>query len=599
MGLRLWDKAGRVIAGCAGILVLAACQTAVSVEEAKQITASFEGGSFVPPPRTVGDITAILDDQKLTDPGKTGELVAKADAGPPEGEDATTLARFHLNRGQAARSIGRDSQALEDLRTAFRHLKGARLDPRERIRLLLNLASAEGSAGNHRNAVRLMERAVEAKPNPGAYRQLVGLYARGGDLGTAERAWKRGKELIARLGQRRNVKPKSLARLSIELARLDHLFLESQGRWRAAETALRRAIETRKKSYRGKGDVSWLPARQKQLARNLGKQGRFVEAEVVARGALLDALANIGRNNSITADVVRVLAGVLLTQGRYDEAEKLGRAAIDIHGRSGMPKGSRKVAQVRRFLIDVLAANEDWTGVMEEVALARADMTGNPKLLKKMFGRILGVALALLATDRAEEAQRMLSTAHDANKRRLGAKHDKTARWGALLAMAEAATGDQRAALAGFREAVPVLLSRSRRCSAAPAAPTTRTRRREWPSSASAWSWNLTSACWPTSGVRPSNARPASTPRRKRSASPTGRARGRYSGRWPPPGREPRRAIPNSPTWCGGNRTPPSRSRRSTAGSPTSSRRRPINRTRTPSMTFESVSTNCGGRGRR
>ena len=63
-----------VLAVLAGTLVLAACQTdgtstpVVSLEEAKQITASFEGASFVPPPKTIYDITAILDEQKLADP---------------------------------------------------------------------------------------------------------------------------------------------------------------------------------------------------------------------------------------------------------------------------------------------------------------------------------------------------------------------------------------------------------------------------------------------------------------------------------------------------------------------------------------------------
>jgi len=54
----------------AGVMLSAAvgCQSTMSVEEAKKVTASFQGGAFVPPPRTISDITAILDQQKRDDP---------------------------------------------------------------------------------------------------------------------------------------------------------------------------------------------------------------------------------------------------------------------------------------------------------------------------------------------------------------------------------------------------------------------------------------------------------------------------------------------------------------------------------------------------
>ena len=57
-------------------LLVAACQTTVSIEEAKQITTAFEGSAFVPPPRTIKDITAILDEQELVDPEKTRQKTA-------------------------------------------------------------------------------------------------------------------------------------------------------------------------------------------------------------------------------------------------------------------------------------------------------------------------------------------------------------------------------------------------------------------------------------------------------------------------------------------------------------------------------------------
>ncbi|MDP7667217.1 MAG: hypothetical protein QF738_04045, partial [Rhodospirillales bacterium] len=46
--------------------LIAGCQTTLSLEEAKKVTAKFEGG-FAPPPRTIKDITSFLDAQERRD----------------------------------------------------------------------------------------------------------------------------------------------------------------------------------------------------------------------------------------------------------------------------------------------------------------------------------------------------------------------------------------------------------------------------------------------------------------------------------------------------------------------------------------------------
>src|SRR5690348_18455520 len=56
--------------------------------------------AFVPPPRTIDDITAILDRQK-PDPAKLAANRAIADGQPPAGADAAALADFYFKRGLA------------------------------------------------------------------------------------------------------------------------------------------------------------------------------------------------------------------------------------------------------------------------------------------------------------------------------------------------------------------------------------------------------------------------------------------------------------------------------------------------------------------
>ena len=75
----------------------------VSLEEAKKITASFEGQSFVPPPRTITDVTAILDAQKRDDPIAAREINEALNAQPPATAKRRVLAEFYYDRGRLAR----------------------------------------------------------------------------------------------------------------------------------------------------------------------------------------------------------------------------------------------------------------------------------------------------------------------------------------------------------------------------------------------------------------------------------------------------------------------------------------------------------------
>src|ERR1700733_7046595 len=67
--------------------------------------------AFPAPPRTIADITAILDQQK-PDPAAVAANKAKADAEPPVGLSGSELAHFYSERGSAAGDLGRETQRL-------------------------------------------------------------------------------------------------------------------------------------------------------------------------------------------------------------------------------------------------------------------------------------------------------------------------------------------------------------------------------------------------------------------------------------------------------------------------------------------------------
>ena len=68
---------------------------------------------FVPPPRTISDIAAVLDKEK-PDPASLAKMKAQADVEPPRNASSVVLAGFYYDRGTARSTLGRLADALDD-----------------------------------------------------------------------------------------------------------------------------------------------------------------------------------------------------------------------------------------------------------------------------------------------------------------------------------------------------------------------------------------------------------------------------------------------------------------------------------------------------
>ena len=75
--------------------------------------------TFVPPPRSIADITAVLDSEK-PDPAKLARYVAQADAQVPAGASPAALGAFYRDRAVAASQLGRVDQWISDAKEALR-----------------------------------------------------------------------------------------------------------------------------------------------------------------------------------------------------------------------------------------------------------------------------------------------------------------------------------------------------------------------------------------------------------------------------------------------------------------------------------------------
>ena len=170
-----------------GTLLLAACETTVSLEEARQITASFEGFSYTPPPKTISDVVSLLDQQKPADPKAVEKARKTATREPPLRAKGDDLANFYWRRGLAARRIGDVKQQIADLKKALRHAVWA-----DKVRMGQDLSLAEAVGGSFADAIRHLEESISAGPGKFAPIEqeatLAMLYARSGDLDAARRS---------------------------------------------------------------------------------------------------------------------------------------------------------------------------------------------------------------------------------------------------------------------------------------------------------------------------------------------------------------------------------------------------------------------------
>lgn len=433
---------------------MAACQSAMSVEEAKKVSASFSEDRLVVAPRVAEDITAILGQEKPDDPGAVTAARKGADAPQPKSTDPSVLGEFYFSRGMAAGMAGRLQQQISDLTEGERYLGVARPGSPAYFDVVLQLVLAEAWDAKRAAATARLERAIGQVPssNKGMLilmnYLLVVWYVFDGYQEPAERALARAKAVGD--DPRLWISPERRAQIAIASGRV----LELRGQFAEAETAYREAMALLSSDPASVSSptmtyVSGL------LSVTLAQQGKLAEAEVEARRALIASLRKRGRTHLQSSETAQFLAQILLEQGRYQEAEVFARESQAM--REAL--GTRSNQGGRRVLIRALVAQERWRD-----ALVEYDRIGGSRWplpdANRRFLTNPDTAMALIMAKRAPEAVRMLEAAVSENRAQLGEAHVVTATYRGLLGAAYAATGDPEAARREFAAATPILLER-------------------------------------------------------------------------------------------------------------------------------------------
>ena len=437
---------------------------------------------FVAPPRTIADITAILDKER-PDPAKLAELKADADAAPPKGASAADLAQFYYDRGNARALLARNKEALADGLKALEVGKGA-TEFRQvwRIRQFVGLQHI--AIGDPKQAVAVFQSMVRDSDQPGtrggvinASRILAQILVSMGDVSQADAYARR----VGALVQEARGSPHPKWRKSYAVSgnswegdadAARGLIFEARGQYREAEAAYRRAEAFRRASLKDLDKYDYPPPPEQVLlaadsnllsiAHVKAKQGRLGEAEADARRALLEVLKNQGKYNPQSPKFIVGLAGILVEQGRYQEAEKLTRSALEVQRTLSVGDDSPATANILSQLGGVLILQrktKEAALVYRQLDTAIAQWEPRRRDVFLLNGSRIA---ALYASGQVEAG---IAAAQELVKRqsaRFGENHFDTASAHGTLAVGYARAGRAAEASREFKAAIPIMLAGSR-----------------------------------------------------------------------------------------------------------------------------------------
>ena len=312
--------------------------------------------AFVAPPRTIADITAILDSEKPNE-AKIAERKANADAAPPANASPAKLAQFYYDRGAARALLARNKAALADGLQALAAGKGA-IEFKQISRIRQFVALQYRAIGDPKQAISVFDSIVRDGNQPGvrgtminALSNIAATLVSMGDVTQASTYAGRVGALVQEARGSPNPNWRAAYTVYGRSWEADNdsvrgLVFEARGQYPEAEAAYRRAEAFRRAAVKDTPKFDFPPPLEQMIlaadgtllwvARNETKQGRLSEAEADARRALLSVLAQQGKYAPATPSFIVGLAGILVEQGRYQEAAKLARAALDVNRTLGI-----------------------------------------------------------------------------------------------------------------------------------------------------------------------------------------------------------------------------------------------------------------------
>jgi CHAT domain-containing protein len=435
---------------------------------------------FVAPPRTIADIAAVLDNEK-PDPATLAKLQADADNEP--GKTSQALADFYYDRGNARSLLGRNIEALADGEKA---LAAAQASGDgyfgQRIRQFISIQKM--ALGDIKGALQIAQFMITDANRPGqrgylfnAQRTAASILVQMGDIPQAEGYLRQNAALLQEArtsglpGWRTNYATKGRA-WEGDAEAIRAVVFEARGQFREAEAAYAKSRQWKLAWIPDMKDTVHAPPESQvraatdgdllNVGRMKAKQGRLAEAEVEARSALLSRLKAQGKYNPQTTPYIKALANILIEEGRYEEAEKLTRTALDINRTLSIDDDTQNSAALLSQLGAILTFErklQQAAAVYAELDKAIAKWEPRRREVLELNGSRINAMFASGQTQAGLEAAQSLLKREIA---RVGEKHFDTASARGILAVGLMRAGRDADAIQEFRAALPVLLAASR-----------------------------------------------------------------------------------------------------------------------------------------
>ena len=441
------------------------------------VPALAQTNAFVAPPRTIADITAIIDQEK-PDPKVTERLRAEAEAKIPSNASRDALAKVYYQRCIARSTLGQMREAVADCEKAVEFGQGS-LNVTDFGRMQQGLALQYFSSGDLKKALEASLQRMRTA-NAGSrgwlfntYKSISALYIQLGNLNLAETYVRNNLALIqeARGWRSYGAYRRPTWERQVETARAD--LYEARGQFREAEAAYRRAEVWMHENIRLLHTYDFMPPPPDQLeqttdfliaaqGRVKARQGRLAEGEADVRRALLSRLKATGKYNLQTTKYIGFLANLLVEQGRFQEAEQLTRRQLEIQQTLGVTKDSQLYADVLNQLASNLNLQNRWPEAAQVyVELDEATKGWEPARREALTLNTEHV-VTLFNTNNIDAgiaaAERLLSR----DTALFGQQHVNTALARGLLAIGLAKANRDTGALREFKLAVPILMTQSR-----------------------------------------------------------------------------------------------------------------------------------------
>jgi CHAT domain-containing protein len=435
--------------------------------------------TFVAPPRTTADISAILDREK-PDGEKIAARKAEADATPPIGAAPAALAQFYYDRGAARALLDRNQDALADGLLALDAARSSGEFGRiTRVMQFVGLRyRALGDPKKETETFEWIVSAAAAQSKRGAMINPLAQLARTalamGEISQGEAYARRVEALVQEA--RGSPNPNWRKAYAVygrswesDAAGVTALALEAHGQYAQAEVDYRRAEAFRRASVSDLPKYDYPTPREQilqaadtsllSISRNVARQGRLSEAEAIARKALLGILDQQGRYSPATPAFIIGLAGIVVEEGRYEEAEQLARAALDTQRALGVAGDSPETASILNSLGTILVLQGKSNQAQAVFAQLDQAIENWPSARRETF-QLSGARIAALYA--AGQVEAGVAAAEELVKRetaRKGANSFDAALTRGLLAIGYMRSKREADALREFKTAIPIMMT--------------------------------------------------------------------------------------------------------------------------------------------